>query len=47
MRARLIVIDSIGGEHAAQVAFIDDNDVVEALAAKRADQSFGYAILPR
>jgi len=47
VRARLIVICSIGGEHAAQVVFSDDNDMIQALAAERANQSFGYTILPR
>jgi len=46
MRARLIVIGSKGKEHAAQMAFTDDNDVIQALSAKRANQSFAYAVLP-
>ena len=46
MRARLIVIGRIRGEHVAQVALAKNNDVVQAFAAKRANQAFGYAILP-
>ena len=29
-----------------KTAFVEYDDVVQALAAKRANQSFGYAILP-
>jgi hypothetical protein len=47
VRACSIVICGIRGEHAAQVAFTDDNDMVQTLAAERANQSFGYTILPR
>jgi hypothetical protein len=28
------------------VAFAKNNDMIQAFAAKRANQSFGYAILP-
>jgi len=42
-RARLIVTRSKGKEHAAETAFTDDNDVIRALSAKRANQSFAYA----
>jgi hypothetical protein len=40
------LIGCISREHAAQMAFTDDKDVVQALAARRANQRFGYAILP-
>ncbi len=46
MRARVIVIVSIGREHAAQVVFAHNYDVVQALAAKRANQPFGHPVLP-
>jgi hypothetical protein len=46
MRTRLIVISRIGGKYAAQVPFPKNSNVVQALAAKRADQALGYPILP-
>ncbi len=46
MRARLIVVDRISRQHAAQVSFSKNNDVVQTLAAKRADQALGYPVLP-
>jgi len=46
MRAGLTVISSISNEHASQVALAKNNDVVQAFAAKRANESFGYAVLP-
>jgi len=45
MRARLIVIGHIRAEHTAQVALAKNNDMVQAFAAKCANQSFGDAII--
>jgi hypothetical protein len=47
VRARSIVVSRVSGEHTAQVALAKNNDVVQAFAAKRANQSLGYTILPR
>jgi len=47
MRAGLIVISRIRGQHPAQVALAKNNDMVQAFAAKRPDQALGNAILPR
>lgn len=45
MRTRLIVKSCISGKHMAQVLFSKNNDVVQTLAAKRADQALGYSVL--
>src|SRR5512139_3573327 len=46
MRTRLIVIWRIGREHTAQLRLAEHNDLIQAFAAQRADQTFGNAILP-
>ena len=46
MRARLIVVDRISRQQAAQVSFSKNNDVVQTLAAKCTDQALGYPVLP-
>ena len=46
MRARLIVISCVGGEHTAQARLAKDNHMIQAFAAKRANQAFCNAILP-
>src|SRR6516165_9117303 len=46
MRARSIVIGHVGAEEPMEVAFVEDEDVVEALAADRADDALCEGILP-
>jgi hypothetical protein len=47
MRMRTIVIGHVGAQEPAEVAFIEHEDVVEALAAQGPDQTFDIGILPR
>ena len=47
MNSPFIVIVRIALKRPAQVCFTQHNDVVDALAADRADQPFGKAVLPR
>jgi len=47
MGAPLVVVVDIGGEDAAQMALVEDHDVIQALAAKRTDYAFNIWILPR
>jgi hypothetical protein len=47
MGARVMVISEVTRQDAAQVSLAQDEDVVEALAANRADQALGERILPR
>ena len=42
----VIVVD-VGRENGAQMAFVEDNDVIEALAANRADDALSIRVLPR
>ena len=46
MGARLMVIDEVTGQDSTEVSFAEDNNVVETLAAYRADQALGERILP-
>ena len=47
MCARLIVIVGIRAKDAAQVLLAEHHEVVNALAADRANQPFGKTVLPR
>jgi hypothetical protein len=46
MGARLVIILEVTGQDSTQVSFAEDKDVIEALAADRADQALGERILP-
>jgi hypothetical protein len=46
MDARVMVIGEVTGQDATQVSFVEDKNVVETLAADRADQALGERILP-
>ena len=41
-----VVVGSISRENPAQVALAEDDDVIEAFAADRADQSLRMPVLP-
>jgi hypothetical protein len=43
----LVIVGQIIGENLAEVRRIEDNDVVQTLAANRADDPFDHGILPR
>src|SRR5271157_4718858 len=45
--ARPLVVFEIQLQDATQASFIQDDDVVQALAANRADQSLDIGVLPR
>lgn len=46
VRPRSVIIVGIRGQSAAQIALVEDNNIVEALAANRADSSLDIGILP-
>jgi hypothetical protein len=41
-----VIVHEAAGEHAAQVAFAQDEDVIEALAADRTDEPFREGVVP-
>ena len=47
MRARLVVVRDVLGQDAAQVRLVDDEQVVEALRARRADPALGVGVRGR
>jgi len=47
MRARVFIVFEVGSEDSAQTAFIEHDDVIQTLAANRADQSLDVRVLPR
>jgi len=46
VRARGVVVGEVRAQQAAEMTLIEDDDVVQAFAADRADQAFGEGILP-
>jgi hypothetical protein len=46
MRALAIVVGEVGCEDSPQTALAEDHDVVETLAADRADQALNEGVLP-
>jgi len=47
MRARSVVVVDVRGEDAAQMALVEDHDVVETLATNRIDDALDVCVLPR
>ena len=47
MRSEFVVIAGVGRKDSAQVGLAEDDDVIEAFPADRADQSLRMPILPR
>jgi hypothetical protein len=47
MRSGVMMISEIARQHAAQVSLIEDDDVIQAFTANRADQTLDVGILPR
>ena len=45
--ARPVIVRKVAGQDAVQVAFAQNEDMVEALAPDRADESFREGVLPR
>jgi hypothetical protein len=46
MRSKFAAIADVGGENSTRVRLAEDEDVIEAFAADRADQSLRLPILP-
>ena len=46
MRPRPVVVREVGAEETPQVPFVEHDDVIQALAAKRADDALDVRILP-
>ena len=44
MRARSVIVVNVRREDAAQMALVEDNDVIQTLAANRTYDAFGYAL---
>jgi hypothetical protein len=47
MRTRTIVIGHVGAQEPAEVAFVEDGDVIEALTADRANDALHEGIFAR
>ena len=47
MRSHLVVIVKVRRQHAPQVTLIEDDDVIETLAADRANDALDVSVLPR
>lgn len=47
MRPRLVIVIEEVSDELLQVALIQDDDVIEEFATKRADKSFDKGVLPR
>jgi len=46
MRPRPVVVREVGSEESPQVPFVEHDDVIQALAANRADGALDVRILP-
>ena len=46
MRSRRVIIGKVGSQEPLEMAFVQNDDVIEALAADGADQAFDIVILP-
>ena len=46
MRSGVMIVVEIGRQDAAQVGFIEDDDVIETLAADRTDEALDIGVLP-
>ena len=44
MSARVLVVVNVGGQYAAQMALVEDHDVIQTLAANRADHALGVSM---
>ena len=46
MRSEFVVVAGVGREDPAQMGFAEDDDMIEAFAADRGDQSLRMPVLP-
>src|SRR5438093_8278639 len=44
---RLVIVEKVAGQKASQVAFAQDEDMIQALTSDRADEPLGEGVLPR
>ena len=47
MRAGALVVVGVRGQDAAQMALVEDHDVIQTLATNRADHALDVRVLPR
>ena len=47
MRSDFVVVAGVAGKDSAQMSLAEDDDVIEAFPADRADQSLRMPVLPR
>jgi hypothetical protein len=47
MRAGVLVVVAVRGQDAAQVALVEDHDVIQTLATNRTDYALNARVLPR
>ena len=47
MSAGPVIVGEVAGQGAAQMSFAQDDDMIETLAADRADEPLGKGVLPR
>lgn len=45
--SKFVVIAGVGGKYPAQMDFVEDDSMIEAFAADRAEQPLHMAVLPR
>ena len=46
MRSRAVVVHDVGAKHPAEMPLVDDDDVIQTLAAHWRDDAFDVRILP-
>ena len=46
MNSRRVVIGHVGAKHSTEMSLVENNEVVEAVSANRADQPLDIGILP-
>ena len=47
MRSSVVMVLKIARQNAAQVAFVEDDDVIQAVSADRTDETLSVGVLPR
>src|SRR5262249_40327504 len=47
MRSGVVMVSKIARQHAAQMALVEDDDVIQAFPADRTDQTLNIRVLPR
>src|SRR6516162_6407059 len=47
MRSGVVIVSKIARQHAAQMALVEDDDVIQTFPADRTDQTLRIRVLPR